>query len=170
MHDITEIKIMLDAFYQGEASKEQESRLQAYFSQNDLPEEMQWEKDIFNSLFEQDSCPIPQGLESRLSSLIDKLEKEDTKRIAAHNFSKKKKLWLEIGGIAASVCLLISIGLFVMNQGEGKSSNSAQLPSSLSKLSPEDKKKIIEAQKALEMVSTNFNKGLDGMQSVSENF
>ncbi len=168
MKDITEIKEMLDAFYRGQTSKEEEMQLRSYFSKNDLPEDMQGEKETFRMLFEQDASPIPEGIENRLSSLIDKLEKRESKKASARNFNKKKKLWFEIGGIAASICLLISIGLFVLNQGN-TSQDAAQTGSSTSKLSPEDQKKIIEAQKALEMVSTNFNKGLDGIQSVSDN-
>jgi hypothetical protein len=169
MDNINEIKKMLDAFYRGETSNEEEARLQAYFSNNDIPEEMRGEKEVFCTFFEQDTLVMPEGVESRLSSLIDKLEKSETQKIAVHNFNKKKKLWFEIGGIAASVCLLISIGLFVMNQGHERVSSATEVGNSASKLSPEDQKKIIEAQKALEMVSTNFNKGLDGIQSVSEN-
>ncbi|MBP1616587.1 MAG: hypothetical protein H6Q14_414 [Bacteroidetes bacterium] len=169
MKDVTEIKEMLDAFYKGDASKEEESQLLAYFSKDNLPEEMQGEKEIFQMLFEQETFPIPEGVESRLSSLIDKLEKNESKKASARNFNKKKKLWFEIGGIAASVCLLISVGLFVLNQSNERSSNATEIGNSSSKLSPEDQKKIIEAQKALEMVSTNFNKGLDGIQSVSDN-
>ncbi|OJU55328.1 MAG: hypothetical protein BGN96_15925 [Bacteroidales bacterium 45-6] len=170
MANITEIKEMLDAFYKGETSREEEARLQAYFSDDDLPVDMQREKAVFQALFEQEAVPAAaEGMETRLSSLIDQLERNESKRVTARKPNKKKKLWLEIGGIAASICLLVSIGMFVMNQGHERNSSATESANPASKLSREDQQKIKEAQKALEMVSTNFNKGMDGMQSVSEN-
>ncbi len=162
MKNINEIKEMLNAFYEGITTQEEENQLKEFFSQNNLPEEMQIEKEIFFSLFERDEIPTPDGMENRLSSMIDDLEERDQKPKKVEN-TTKRRLWLEIGGIAASVCLLISIGLSILNQ---RDNNDPKPATSLSQLSLEDQKKVQEANKALEMVSKNFNKG---MQSVQEN-
>ena len=171
MKNNDEIKKMLDAFYEGQTSDLEENQLRDYFSQADLPEEMQHEKKAFESMFPDEKQEIPIGLEERLSCLIDNLEKEEKDKYQNKIHAKKRKLWVEISGIAASVCLLVSIGVYITNHRYSKNnSTETTVSNSYSELSPEDRRKLTEAQKALEMVSTNFNKGLESMQLVSKNF
>jgi hypothetical protein len=168
--DITEIKKMLGAFYQGNTSREEEQMLQTFFEGENIPEELRHEQALFRTMFEKEEIKIPAGIENRLASLVDQLEKSGQRKIATTKSHQARRLWLRIGGVAASICLLVSIGLFIQNQRDDSSgiTNDRNL-NSPTQLTPEDQRKLIQAEKALELVSEKFNKGMEGMESVSEN-
>ena len=108
-----------------------------------------------NEIYEE--TEIPDGLETRLEVLIDRLAEAEIQ-------SKKrtKKLRLQIGSIAASIAVLVSIGLYINRQNGLKDTLAAQ------NSQIEDAKiAYMEAQKALELVSRNFNIGLDQLTLVS---
>lgn len=168
MKNIDEIKKLLDAFYEGETTQAEEAVLRNYFLHEEISEELQSEKDVFLLMFSSDEKVVPERVGTRISSLIDDLDKAAKEKKQKFNFNKKKKRWMEIGGIAASICLLISVGLYVMNQGGGNHSKNHETINSVSDLNPDDQKKIMEAQKALQMVSSNFNKGMNGVESATE--
>ena len=95
---------------------------------------------------------VPDGLETRLRNLIDDLaEKEKLLE------NKKRQLRWWISGMVASVTLLLSIVFFFnsdrphMHQWADMKNNSLQ----------EQEIAYWEAEKALVLVSLNFNKGMD---------
>jgi hypothetical protein len=91
---------------------------------------------------------VPADLEVRLETLIDDLaEKEKQSK------QKAKQLRLWTVGIAASIVLLFSVGWFFHSDREHPVPLTAQANN------PEIS--CIEAQKALVLVSVNFNKGLN---------
>jgi hypothetical protein len=99
---------------------------------------------------------VPAGLEARLEALIDRLA-ESEKRSA-----KKRKIRLWTAGIAASVVILISTGWFFIPKNEFVASNVSGIQEITD---PETA--YIEAQKALELVSRNFNNGLDQLNVIT---
>ncbi len=70
---IENIKRLLESFYKGETSIEEEKTLLHYFQSKDISEELSEEQEIFLSMYESDSIEVPAGLESNLSRLIDQL-------------------------------------------------------------------------------------------------
>jgi ATP-dependent Zn protease len=92
------------------------------------------------------------GLETRLEKLIDDLAEKE-KRME----NKKRQLRWWISGMVASITLLLLIGFFSnsdrrsMNQWTGQKNN----------LTQEQEIACLEAQKALVLISLNFNKGMD---------
>lgn len=96
-----------------------------------------------------DKIEIPAGLEARLDQLIDRLEEKEKQ---AKN--KIRQIRWGISGMAASVALLLSIGI-ILNSNDTQ--RTVQEEISL----PEQESACMEAQKALALVSLKFNKGMD---------
>lgn len=94
----------------------------------------------------------PADLETRLERLIDDLAKKEKQ-----SEDKKRQLRRWIGGMAASITLLLSIGFFINSNRRGTDQALIQENNALH----EQELACLEAQKALILVSLNFNKGMD---------
>jgi hypothetical protein len=103
-----------------------------------------------------DETDVPAGLEARLEALIDRLAEAEKRS------ERKRKLRLWTAGIAASVVILISTGLFFRQKPEFVASNVSGI-----REITDPEIAYIEAQKALELVSRNLNKGLDQLNVIS---
>ena len=90
---------------------------------------------------------IPDGLESRIEHLIDGLANAEKRR---KDNLRKMHLW--VGSAAASVVIILSISLFYIYPPQTKSPNYTVY---------EIEAACIEAQRALLLVSQNFNRGVD---------
>jgi len=156
--DTGEIKKLIEAFYNGETSAEEEQILFDYFDGENVAEELLDERKIFLQMNEKDNIDIPSGLEARLDSLIDELARaEETKKQP-----KKKQLWAWAGSVAAGIALLIFAGIHFSKE------QNPVIPT-VTVAETEDQQKIEEAQKALLLLSSNFNKGVDQLSLVSTN-
>lgn len=157
--DTSEIKRLIEAFYNGETSADEEQILFDYFNSTDVAEDLTGEKNIFLQMNEKDNIYVPATLESRLDNLIDELvHKEELEKQ-----SKKKYLWIQAGSIAAGIALLIFAGIhFTGGQNNVK-------PTLANNVELDDQQKIEEAQKALILLSSNFNKGMNQVSMVSTN-
>ncbi len=123
------------------------------------PEEL--DKKIRN-MYEKDleQIPVPNGLESRLSSMIDDLEVKET--------SKRRTLrpmWITLGSIAASFALVLSIGLF---KEQEKPRELYAYINDIPSTTDGPEVAYQEALKALEKVSVNLNKGLTRLEKAEE--
>ena len=108
--------------------------------------------------------PIPEGLEERLSAKIDEWEQEETKQKA-----QRRRLLpsaLRYMAVAASVALVLGVGLHLMRQDE-------QLPSSWEgqgwALAEQDTYQDPmlaqqEAERALNLLAYNLNKGMGQLE------
>ena len=108
--------------------------------------------------------PIPEGLEERLSAKIDEWEQEETKQKA-----QRRRLLpsaLRYMAVAASVALVLGVGLHLMRQNE-------QLPSSWEgqgwALAEQDTYQDPmlaqqEAERALNLLAYNLNKGMGQLE------
>jgi hypothetical protein len=100
---------------------------------------------------------IPDGLESKLETLIDRLDKEEKQ---AKRKTKQIRLWA--GSVAASMAVLISIGFYIHSSGKMKISDGLQITAV-----NESEIAYREAEKALVLVSRNFNRGMSQLAIVS---
>ena len=81
MESITEIRKLLDRFYLGETTLEEEKILQKYFSSASVPEELIPDRDLFRSLgIASDSVVVPEGLNHKILDVIDQQEKKMVRR------------------------------------------------------------------------------------------
>lgn len=104
-----------------------------------------------NDMKENRLIPIPEGLEFRLSNLIDELEKEEKR--------KKRSFFAKIASIAATFLLIGSVAWFFVPE--------KKLVSEKSQLTAQDLEMMEEAHKALEIVVVKFNKGLTQLEQVN---
>lgn len=167
--DMNYIKILLENFYNGETTPEEERILLNYFKNEEIAPELLTEKELFLQLFEKETIDIPVGLESNLENLIDELDAKEaqTPKVILSQQSNKRSLWKWVGGIAAGLALLITGGVYL-----NKESSTIGMPvqtSTITQISEVDQRKIKEAQDALILISKNLNKGVDQLSMVSDN-
>ena len=143
-----DIQMLIDKFYDGKATEEEELRLMDFFAESDVPSELQEEKDFFTEYFCLDKAmPDASKLESRIDTW-NIVERSSTKKVVS-----KSLRWAV--SIAASLLLLISLGV-LLNQQEDANSFALQEDTYTN---PEDAYK--ETRKALMLLSENLNKGLN---------
>ena len=160
------IKKLIEAFYKGETSTQEELDLLEYFNCENVAEELLNEKEFFIELYNAQSIEVPAMLESNLSNLIDTFAQE--KGIKPKKNKKYLLVWFS--SVAASIALLISIGLYLNNKPSIKDTQIAEKGIELKDTFTNPDDAYIEAQRALTLVSSNFNKGMNQLAVVSVNF
>ena len=99
---------------------------------------------------------IPEGLESRLSRKIDQWDTGERRTLKIKKHTRVLRLqW--IGSIAASLLILLSVGLYLYKPYPAPQDTCA---------TPEEA--YAQAQKALIMLSSSLNKGIEKVESVQE--
>jgi hypothetical protein len=163
-YKIEDINDLLTVFYNGETTVNEECELRQYFENENVPPELQQEKAFFLSIFESsDEVIVPQSLEYQISRALDRLDFEKKKSTVSN-----KKSWAWLSGIAASIALIFSVGIYHFNQnGNVNFAQNQQITES--KLSETDKHKIREAEAALIRISSKFNKGINQLAMVDMN-
>lgn len=141
--DAHKIKILLERFYDGQTTEEEENILRSYFDSDEVASELETEKAFFNQL------PMTDGLEQRLSNHIDELARKEK---PARQTSIR---W--IAGIAASVLLLVSAGLyFGTNRPDPFYQDTYDTP----------EEAYATTEKAITLLATNVNKGLKSIEQI----
>ena len=86
----SEIKKLVEAFYNGETTIEEEKLLLSYFQSEDVAEELLKERDLFLDLYKSEPIDVPLHLEAKLGTLIDELAAKETVKVELKPASKKK--------------------------------------------------------------------------------
>ena len=145
MKNTENIKELITLYFEGKTNAQQEARLRTFFSQEQLPTSFLEDQKLMQALLQKDEIPIPIDLEQQLCQNIDAWTLQE-KQHKPYPFIRWK--WM-----AAVAVLLIAITLPIYFNQTTPQSETAQLTQT-------DKEKIEEAQKALLLLSTNYNKGL----------
>lgn len=144
-----ELKKLVERFYEGQTTEQEEKLLQDYFLGGDVSPEWAVEQQLFKQLYQAD-VPVPEYLERQLSQQIDgwnKIEKLSERK--ARMFTLR---W--IVGVAAGLLLLFSVGLLVhFQQKEDEIAAQREIVNN-----PQDA--YAETEKALLKFSNTINKGL----------
>jgi hypothetical protein len=154
MESIEEIRKLLDRFYLGETTLEEEKILQDYFFSSSIPEELLPDRDLFRSLGNAgDSVAVPEGLNQKILKVIDQQDKKviRTRRITVFSLS----------GLAAG--LLVVIALYV---GYFKTDNPARLAHQMTDTYEDPQDAYEEARRTLTFVSTKLNTGTSELEHV----
>ena len=153
---VNEIERLLARYYDGETSDTEEKELKRFFTEEDVPAHLLAEKEIFMQLAAQPAPEIPEGLESRLSRKIDQWDTGERRTLKIKKHTRVLRLqW--IGSIAASLLILLSVGLYLYKPYPAAQDTCA---------TPEEA--YAQAQKALIMLSSSLNKGIEKVESVQE--
>lgn len=105
MESIEEIRKMLDRFYLGETTLEEEKKLYDYFSSHTVPEEFIPDKELFLSIGTGDqTVVVPDDLNQKIIDSIDQVERKVTRTRRISVFS--------LSGLAAGLLVMIAVYLF----------------------------------------------------------
>lgn len=137
---------LLDKYYRGETTLEEERQLKGFFQQEEVPEELQADKDVFllYTGLAQQPVDLPEGLEERLSASIGRWQKE----------SQRRRPWLRPSirrwsiGIAASLLIAAGMGIY-LQKAEPKQHDTFTNPALAYQ----------ETQRALQLFATALQKG-----------
>lgn len=154
MESIEEIRKLLDRFYLGETTLEEEKILQEYFSSGSIPEELLPDRDLFRTLGDAgDSVSVPEGLNQKILDVIDQQEKRviRTRRISVFSLS----------GLAAG--LLVVIALYV---GYFRADSTARLAHQMTDTYEDPRDAYEEARRTLAYVSAKLNTGTSELEHV----
>ena len=148
---------MLDRFYQGETTLDEEQKLRQYFASTAVPEELIPDKELFEA-FDQgtESIEVPEDLNGKILTAIDRLERKDnrTRRISLFSLS----------GLAAGLLVLIAVYLFFLRDDNRSLMASNQMTDTY-----EDPMQAYEeVKKTLAYVSNKLNEGTSELEQVKQ--
>ena len=137
--ELHKIELILEKYFQGESSIEEEKELTNYFSSPDVAQHLEQYKPLF--------------------SYFSQAKKQESTQEIPHQTNKRNVAWLSI---AASVMVLLGIGTYgyfnFNNATENKDLGTYDNPEVAFK----------ETQKALAMLSNHVNVGIVSVQYVKE--
>jgi len=151
--DINRIKNLLEKYFEGLTSLEEEQELLEYFSEgNEVPAELITYKEHFRFLnASRNLSPATPGFEDRIAKLID--DQDRTFKPVIY----RKRIYKY--AIAASVAVLVGFaGLFIYQNQFHRSKDTFSDPQLA----------YIEAQKAILYVSQKMNKGIQPLANVNK--
>lgn len=114
--NITAYKQLLEAFYEGITSLEDEKALKAFFDAEDVPADMLGDKRSFLACYNTEELDLPEGMLERLERTIDTVSaKTDDIMTHKQSTSLMRSSWMWTTAAAASLLLLFTIGLSKLN-------------------------------------------------------
>ncbi|MDO4163229.1 MAG: hypothetical protein Q4D56_02410 [Bacteroides sp.] len=158
---VEEIEKLLVKFYEGTAIESEEKWLEDAFRTGEVPEHLQADRRIVLALRGSDTEAedVPVGLADRLNRMID-AKAEEEQRFFRRNRAKRNWRW--IGGIAATVLLLIGMAYGIANFGTKACPPTPQDTFT----NPEDAYRALQA--TLIEMSANLNAGIEQMKETQQ--
>ena len=157
MESVEEIRMMLDRFYRGETSLEEEKILENYFSSTTVPEALIPDKELFQSFgTERELIVVPDDLNQKIFTSIDQVERKETKTRRISIFS--------LSGLAAGLLVMVAVYLFYI-----RTDRPSLLASNQMKDTYEDPMDAYEeAKRTLAYVSSKMKNGTDELEHVRQ--
>lgn len=153
--NIRQIELLIDKYFEGQSSLEEEKAIREYLQQQDIPDKFKWLRDYF--LYTEASAERVSVSEEFDKKLIGRL-KDNTK----HEQSSSRKLYMYVvSGVAASILLVI--GLFSLID---------RITERIDPSSREAEVAYQQASQALLFVSAKINSGMheaSDMKKLNEN-
>lgn len=144
-----EIDGIIEKYYMGEASADEEALLRAFFSDENIPEEYKTEKELFGYFMDRTIIPEPKaGFEENIIKSIRKNEKAGDKIFSI------PAQFLPYLSIAAGILIIIGLWFFTSRNKTVDSFNDPQLAYN-------------ETMRVLFDVSSRMNRGVRTMEPVS---
>ena len=121
--NIEQIKSLLARFYEGQTTPEEERLLADFFRREDVPEELQEDKQLFLMLAQISDQKMPTDIAEEITSFVNNLGQTEKKPILSemkhhkgiiYRLKTPPKMWYRV---AATVAILFAIGgMFVHQQ------------------------------------------------------
>ena len=153
---VYEIEELLARYYDGKTSRAEEKELKRFFTEEDVPDHLLSEKELFLRLSVLPVPGEPGNLKNKLDRLIDEWDTcEQHKEKAGKRIRTVRLQW--IGSIAASLLILFSTGIYLY------ASYNVPVPQDTC-ATPEEA--YAQTRKALLMFSSTLNKGIEQVEKV----
>ncbi len=113
---IEQIKSLLSRFYEGQTTPEEERLLAAYFRREDVPEELQEDKQLFLMLAQISDQKMPTDIAEEITAFVNNLGQTEKKPVLSkvkhhkgiiYRLKTPPKMWYRV---AATVAILLAIG------------------------------------------------------------
>jgi len=157
MESIADIRKMLDRFYLGETTLEEEKKLYDYFSSQTVPEEFIPDKELFQTMGSGDQdIEVPEDLNQKIIDSIDQVERKVTRTRRISVFS--------LSGLAAGLLVMIAVYLFYIRTNPPTLMASHQMTDTYE--DPFDAYE--EAKRTLAYVSAKLNNGTSELDLVKQ--
>ena len=113
---IEQIKSLLSRFYEGQTTPEEERQLTAYFQHEDVPEDLQQDKQLFLLLAQVSDQEMPTDIAEEITAFVNNLGQTEKKPVLSEEKQHKgiiyrlktpPKMWYRV---AATVAILFAIG------------------------------------------------------------
>lgn len=151
-----EVKILIEKYFDGETTLQEEEQLKHFFNSEEVPEELQELVPVF-TFFKEEKQIVPSG---KLNGQI--LQIPATARVIP--FMQRRTFWLTVTGIAASILLLLTILIESGNKQPQKQNNFTQ-----SRFTREEAQIAYkQTQHALAYISEKFNQGTEPLNQVAK--
>ncbi len=154
MEDLRQIEALIEKYYNGETSLEEERKLQWFFQTQHVPERLKPEAEMFRYYYLRKKNELAENLNKKLGDLIDK---QSQKRV----FFSSARSFYWISGVAASV--LILIGLWI-----GLNTNILNKQQAFQDTYDDPQLAYLETKKVLYMVSDKLNQGTQNLQNLEK--
>lgn len=151
-----DIEILLEKFYAGESSVDEEKKIAEFLFSEDLPEKFLPDRKVFEALNE-NGMDVPSDSSQKIESLIDSFSEETSSRRPK---IRSIKYWTV--GIAASLALIFAVNMFQKSNKE-----ETTLLVDTYETSDEAYKATMEA---LQLFSENFSKGTQAVEKANTKF
>ena len=114
--NIEQIKSLLSRFYEGQTTPDEERLLAAYFRREDVPEDLQEDKQLFLLLAQTSDREMPQDIAEEITAFVNNLGQTKIQPLIPEDKQRKgvifrlktpPKMWYRV---AATVAILLAIG------------------------------------------------------------
>ena len=114
--NIEQIKLLLSRFYEGQTTPDEERLLADFFRREDVPEELQEDKQLFLMLSQLSDQEMPQDIAEEITAFVNNLGQTEKKPVLPevkqhkgiiYRLKTPPKMWYRV---AATVAILLAIG------------------------------------------------------------
>ncbi|MGE4434616.1 MAG: hypothetical protein AB7D40_11460 [Bacteroidales bacterium] len=140
------IQELLERFYAGETSLDEEQRLRTYFQSKEVDASLQGEKAAYLACFAQEDIDVPDGLEARLAAVCTEAP------------APNRTLFYKWASMAAAVALLFGVGFYSLNTEDTRPHETIEDPALA----------YLETQKALQLVTSRLNQGFKQLEEAEQ--
>lgn len=141
---------MLQKYYDGISSLEEELDLIEYFSENETPKEWKWAKEQLLGLraISNEDIPMPDDLQQSILQHLEPVQKENKVR------RLNTRPIYSVISVAASLVLIVSALVFLNRQPDTGTIDNTEVA-------------FAETKQALDLVSKYFNQGTEELQNLN---
>jgi hypothetical protein len=151
--DLKEIKKLLDKFYEGETSLEEENLLKNFFKSSSIPEYMAADKEFFVQM-DTEQNKIPEN-----NNLLDHLHKTINLQVKREKYGHRLNLFYKISSIAAGLAIFVLTYMVIIHKDQKQLKNDTYKDPKLA---------YEQVKRTLVYLSQNLNHGTQPLENVNK--